>query len=73
MGKGNMKKLIADSSKLEARLGVRGRGSAPVKYAPVKQGTRIGFTPVEHPAGTRFNGASGVNFAVTIVPQLIGP
>jgi len=45
----------------------------PVKYAPVKQGTKIGFTPVEHPAGTRFNGAGGVNFAVTIVPHLNGP
>jgi hypothetical protein len=32
-----------------------------------------GFSPVEHPALNRLNGARGVNFAVTIVPQLNGP
>jgi hypothetical protein len=41
--------------------------ATPVKYAPVRFSEP---TPVEHPEGTRFNRAGGINFAPHCMPQL---
>ena len=48
------------SRKAEGQSEGEGRRTTPVKYAPVRFSEP---TPDEHPKGTRFNRAGGINFA----------